>query len=347
MEFAKEFMNRTLPLIPCNPPIWARTGHAQTILAEMLPHPVLKIKGERVRLKLPDGDELACRFINNDSGTIVVLVHGLAGDIKSSYMQRMARELQKDGHSIFLMNHRNCGEGKGFSKKVYHCGRSEDIAFVIYQLRQRYPGKRIVAMGFSMSANILLLAMSYVFPDYGIFDEASYLEKRNEKQLSLPDLAITVNPPVHLQSTATLFSEGWNKPFSIYFVSYLSHLIRHLDSEGIISSPKRMSWVMPINEFDNRFIAPNSGFANGEEYYQKCSSFFYMKQVNKPTLAITAKDDPFIDYRKLVDAEKSSSVQVHVEDFGGHLGYVHREKTPLQSYRWMDYALMETLRLMS
>lgn len=343
----KEFMSRTLPLIQCEPPLWARGGHAQTILAELLPYPLLKIKGERVQMKLPDGDVLACRFIDNDSPTIVVLFHGLAGDIKSSYMQRMAREIQKDGHSVFLMNHRNCGEGKGLSKKVYHCGRSEDLGFVIHQLRQRYPGKRIVAMGFSMSANALLLLMSYVIPDFGIYDEVSYHARKKELQISLPDLAITVNPPVHLQRTALRFNQGWNRPFSIYFVSYLSHLIRHLDSEGIISSPKRMSWIMPINEFDDRFVAPNSGFANGQEYYRKCSSYFYLNQVNRPTIVLTSKDDPFIDYNDILETEKSKSLQLHIEDQGGHLGYVHREKTPLQSHRWMDYALMETLRLMS
>lgn len=347
IAFAKEFMSRSLPLIPCEAPIWARNGHAQTILAEMLPYPMLKMKGAKVLLKLPDGDQLACRFIDNDSPTIVVLFHGLAGDIKSSYMQRMAKELQRDGYSVFLMNHRNCGEGKGLSKKVYHCGRSEDLAFTIYQLRQRYPGKRIVAMGFSMSANALLLLMSYVFPDLGIFDQASFQSKAKELQLALPDLALTVNPPVHIQKVAEGFGKGLNKPYSIYFVSYLSHLIRHLDSEGIISSPKRMNWMMPIVEFDNRFIAPNSGFKDGADYYRKCSSFFYMKQINRPTLAMTSKNDPFIDFNDLLQAEKSQSLQIHIEDEGGHLGYVHREKTPLKSYRWMDYALIEALRLMS
>ncbi len=347
MSFAKEFMNRTLPLIPCEAPLWARSGHAQTILAEMLPCRLLKIKGERVRLKLLDGDELVCRFIDNDSPTIVVLCHGLAGDIKSSYMQRMAREIQKDGHSVFLMNHRNCGESKGYSKKVYHCGRSEDLGFVIHQLRKKYPGKRIVTMGFSMSANALLLLMSYVIPDYGIYDEASFHDRKNELQISLPDLAIAVNPPVHLQRTSMLFAKGLNRPFGIYFVSYLSHLIRHLDSEGIISSPKRMSWIMPINEFDDRFVAPNSGFDSGQDYYRKCSSYFYLNQVTRPTIVITSKDDPFIDFNDILETKKSPSLQLHIEDMGGHLGYIHREKTPLQSYRWMDYALMEILRLMS
>lgn len=344
---AKEIMSRTLPLIPCEAPVWARNGHAQTILAEMLPYPMLKLKGTKVSFKLPDGDELVGRFIDNDSSTIVVLFHGLAGDINSSYMQRMGRELQKDGYSVFLMNHRNCGEGKGLSKKVYHCGRSEDLGFAIYQLKQRYPGKRIVAMGFSLSANALLLLMSYVIPDFGIYDQAGFQARAQELQLALPDLAITVNPPVHLKKTATKFGQGLNRPYSIYFVSYLAHTIRHLDSEGIISSPKRMSWIMPINEFDDRFVAPNCGFESGEDYYKKCSSYFYLNQINRPSLALTSKDDPFIDFTDIYETPRSKSLQLHIEDHGGHLGYVHREKTPLKSYRWMDYALIEALRLYS
>lgn len=340
-------MSRSLPLIHLEPPVWARSGHAQTVLAEMVPYRHLKIKGSKILLKLPDGDQLACRFIDNDSSTIAVLFHGLAGDIKSSYMQRMARELLKEGHSVFMMNHRNCGEGKGLSKKIYHCGRSEDLGFVIHSLKARYPGKRIIAFGFSMSANALLLLMSRVVPEHGIYDSESFERRKNELQISLPDLAFTVNPPVHLQNTTTRFGVGLNRPFGIYFVSYLSHLIRELDSEGIISSPKRMSWIMPINEFDDRFVAPNCGFTSGQDYYQKCSSFYYLDRIQKPTMLLSSKDDPFIDSNDIQTAKKSDAIQVHIEDVGGHLGYYSREKTPLGSRRWMDYALIESLRLFS
>lgn len=340
-------MSRSLPLIHLEPPVWARSGHAQTILSEMVPYRHLKIKGTKVLLKLPDGDQLACRFIDNDSPTIAVLFHGLAGDIKSSYMQRAARELIKEGLSVFMMNHRNCGEGRGLSKKIYHCGRSEDLGFVIHSLKTKYPGKRIVAFGFSMSANALLLLMSRVIPDYGLYDPSQFDAQKSDLQLALPDLAIAINPPVHLQNTTTRFGVGLNRPFGVYFLSYLSHLIRDLDSEGIISSPKRMSWIMPINDFDDRFVAPNCGFVSGQDYYQKCSSFFYLDRIQKTTLILSSKDDPFIDSNDILNAKKSDDLQIHIEDIGGHLGYYSREKTPLGSRRWLDYALIESFRLLS
>ena len=47
-----------LNLEPCMPPLWAPSGHAQTLLGHLLPSPMLKLEGKRVEIDLPDGDRL-------------------------------------------------------------------------------------------------------------------------------------------------------------------------------------------------------------------------------------------------------------------------------------------------
>jgi predicted alpha/beta-fold hydrolase len=40
----------------------------------------------------------------------------------------------------------------------------------------------------------------------------------------------------------------------------------------------------------------------------------------------------------------SSFVKLHLEKMGGHMGYLTAKKTPLNSMRWMDYALDEFVK---
>ncbi|MGZ3697868.1 MAG: hypothetical protein ACXWP5_07095 [Bdellovibrionota bacterium] len=63
-----------------------------------------------------------------------------------------------------------------------------------------------------------------------------------------------------------------------------------------------------------------------------------------PTVLLTAKDDPFIDFRDYRDALRPPNVHLHLEDFGGHMGYLSRNPTPLGTKRWLDYALWEFMR---
>ena len=57
-------MATELSLEPCLPPVWAATGHAQTILGHILPSPLLK-GGVRFEVKLDDGDILAAHAALN------------------------------------------------------------------------------------------------------------------------------------------------------------------------------------------------------------------------------------------------------------------------------------------
>lgn len=339
-------MDKVLPLLPCEPPLWAMDRHSQTILGEMLWSPGLKKLGRRVDVPLPDGDQVVCRLYDQDSPTVVVLFHGLAGSAQSKYMQRIALEFIREKFSVCLMNHRNCGEGKGLAREPYHCGMSDDLGVVIARMRKEFPGKKILAIGFSMSANALLLLMSKVIPTLGVFHPDTFHELSARREISLPDAAIAVNPPINLEKTANWFDAWTNKAYSVYFMSYLQVLIRDMDRDGLMKAPPSLNWFMRINQFDHYFTAPTGGFESANDYYQKCSSLEHLKKIDRQTVILTSSDDPFIDANDFRQTEMSRSVHLHMETTGGHLGYIHNDYTPIGSNRWLDYALIETSKLM-
>jgi len=119
----------------CTAPWWANGAHAQTLFGHLLPS-----RGERMasrrgvaarEIALEDGDRLRVYELAGTSGVRVHLFHGLSGDVDSDYMRRTASVLGARGHSVWAVNHRGCGSGRGLAARPYplrqqrrHAGRA-------------------------------------------------------------------------------------------------------------------------------------------------------------------------------------------------------------------------------
>ena len=314
-----------LELQPCLPPFWAASGHAQTILGHLIPSESLSKKGERIEVPLGDGDRLVGFYLEGRSGTAVSLFHGLSGSSDADYIQRTAQVCLNQGHSVFMFNHRGCGEGVGLASHPYHSGRAEDLSSAIVYAKGRLPQHRHFAVGFSLSGNALLLLLS---------------GKRGSIK---PDAAISVNAPIDLESAAYQLKSGFNRVYDLRFVYKCKAEVAARKKADPKIPDYRISSISTLHDFDNIYTAPEGGFANREDYYRSCSTKNLLKDIRTPTVIITAKDDPFVDYRNFIEAERSASVHIHVEDSGGHMGYISAKETPLGSRRWLDYALHEAL----
>lgn len=313
-----------LKLEPCLPPVWASTGHAQTILGYLLPSPKLLHKGRRVEIPLDDGDRLVGFIQEGSSETVIYIFHGLAGSTDSTYIHRTSLLAQDLGHTVILVNHRGCGEGAGLAKGPYHSGRAEDLGAAIAFGRQLFPRHRHVAIGFSMSGNALLLLLS---------------GKRGQTK---PDAGVSVNAPIHLESSAQMLKRGLNRIYDIKF--YRQCRLDVLAGKADSALKGRIPHLTTLHEFDNLYTAPAGGFTNREDYYHSCSTYDLIEKIDRPTVVITSKDDPFVPYENYAGLKVPAQVLLHVEAHGGHMGYLHREKTPLGTFRWQDYALAEAMR---
>lgn len=312
-----------LNLDPCEPPKWASNGHLQTLVGHFTPSVKLNHKGQIFNLKTDDGDQLVGHLIQGTSSVVVYLFHGLAGSSDSAYIHRTAIIAMKYGHTVILANHRGCGEGIGLAKAPYHSGRGEDLSTYIEYGKSLFPNKLHLAIGFSMSANALLLLMSGV---------------RGQVK---PDRAIAVNGPIDLAEASAALRKGFNR---IYDWDMYRGARRHAYKAGHpILNQIKLPQLSNLHEMDRLFTAPTGGFASREDYYRTCSSAGSLQNIRLPTVIITAEDDPFIPIKSYQNAKFSPSTLFHAEKFGGHLGYVSGQKTKLGTYRWQDYALNEAI----
>lgn len=81
--------------------------------------------------------------------------------------------------------------------------------------------------------------------------------------------------------------------------------------------------------------APLGGFRDRENYYAHCSAKPHLARIDRPTVILASRDDPFIDWHDHIDAVRSDLVHLHLEDSCGHMGYI-AERVP--RHRWLDLA---------
>lgn len=308
------------PPLPCRPPRWAGNGHLQTILGNYLPDEPPAHPSEPFRIPLPDGDQLAARHHPGETDVLVLVFHGLGGDDRAHYVRRAVASARRLGHHVWTVNHRGCGEGRGLAARPYHSGSADDLGAVFALARERHPGLRQLALGFSLSANALLLNLG---------DGLG-------RPLPKPDLALAVNPPIELERCAVLIKTGINRLYDLRFVKRCRCAIRERVADGLIPDRYRTRPWMTLHDFDNAYTAPAIGLRDREDYYARCSARDHLARITVPTVILQSKDDPFIPWQAHAEAPKSPLVHLHLEDHGGHMGYLSRD---LPGHRWLPYAL--------
>lgn len=306
---------------PCTPPFWAQTGHLQTLLGHLLPSEFLLEKGEHLNVTLEKVTErIHSHYYKGSTNTAVYLFHGLGGTSDASYMQRTAIRARMLGHHVFINNHRGCGLGTGLASEPYHSGRADDLSKVIEYGRNMLPGHQHIAIGFSLSANALLLLAAKV---------------RAEVQ---PDFAIAVNGPINLDRASIKLQQGLNKIYDRRFTYELEHYMKRNRPQDL----DKVSLVTDLRDFDERVTAPLGGFKDRADYYATCSAKQYLPKINIPTVIITAEDDPFVSVVDYQEATYSPTTVVHIEKHGGHMGYLN--KKGFGYIRWLDMALESYIR---
>lgn len=302
----------TRPMLSCDPPFWAQGGHLQTIAGQFLPYTVPDLSWQNHRLTLKDGDALALKSLEGTTGVAVHLFHGMAGSTQGHYMRRAAARFHTQGHAVLAVNHRGAGEGMGWSRDFYHGGSTGDMAAALRFGRERFPGHLQVAIGYSISASILLLLLG------------------RDSIEGLPDAAIAVNPPADLEACSCRLASGLNRFYDQYFIRRIRREVQ--------TRPGATSLVptRTTRDFDSAYAAAMAGFPDRETYYAQCSCGPHLGNIQVPTVILSSRDDPFAPAGDILKQVISPSVHLHVERFGGHMGYVSGN---LPDRRWLDYAL--------
>lgn len=297
-----------------------RNGHAQTLWRKFAAAP--SVLHRRQRIELSDGD-----FIDVDwhdppgqlpatatNGTIVLLIHGLCGCSRSSYIQSVQHQLGQAGYLSVAMNLRGSSGEVNRLARAYHSGVTEDLSEVFAALRQQLPGQQFVVVGFSLGANLLLKWLG----ETGITDPVAG--------------AVAVSTPFNLRLCSQAMQGGLSQLYGRYFLRRLvaevetkkSHFRQHGNHEqlALLDACGRLDALSSLWQFDDRVTAPLHGFDSAEDYYEQCSSLRFLGGIEVPTLLIQSLDDPIIPPPALPDGRQlGEPLRLDLNERGGHVGF--------------------------
>lgn len=318
------------PGLPRFVPHWLlRNGHFQTVAAACLDGAFPPECAGRHLVNVSDGDQIVlhddCPEIWVPGDPAALLVHGLAGSHRSTYLRRIARRLNQRGVRTFRMDMRCCGAGMGLAKLPYHSGRSDDARAALKEIVRQCPGSPISALGFSLGGSILLKLVGET-------------TSGNPPELQS---VLAVCPPVDLAFCVERLNAGWNRLYDRYFLNkLLNHVALWRTMVPDVPSPSNPRAPRRIEEFDDQFTGPVCGFGTGANYYRETSAFQFVPGIKTPTLILAAEDDPLVGIESLHRLQLPPSVRLHTTRSGGHLGFLG-QGTSDPDWTWMDWRAVD------
>jgi predicted alpha/beta-fold hydrolase len=197
------------------------------------------------------------------------------------------------------------------ARRTYHSGETTDLDFVIRRLIRQNPGRAIGLAGVSLGGNVML----------------KWLGEQGE---SAPDEikgAIAVSTPYDLARSSKAIDSGFARLYQWNFLRSLKRkahekLTQHPD----VCSREGLESASTMWEFDDRFTAPLHGFRDAADYYNRSSSIRFLSSIRRPTLLLSALDDPFHPAEVLRDVNlisaSNTALTVEFHERGGHVGFV-------------------------
>ncbi len=311
---------------PFEPHPWFRGGNAQTIAGRFLPGPRLSLCSTYHEIDADLGDRLSV-LESIPSGwrpgdPQALMIHGLAGCARATYVVRVAIRLLGIGVRVVRMNLRSAGAGFGSARGVYHAGRTEDLRRVAEWMAHRAPDSPIALVGFSLGGNLVLKLAA----------EAA------EQPLDCLDAVIAANPPLDLAACCRHLQRPENRIYDRHFVRMLHNEVTRLHRAFPELGPVPVARAVTLFEFDDLYTSPRNDFAGAMDYYARSSAAPLIPQIAIPGLVVHAADDPFIPVDPFYRISFPENLALELLPSGGHLGYLGRSLWSGEC-RWLDIRL--------
>lgn len=306
METVKEFT----PLRPL------RNAHLMTIAAAFWRRQFPRLPAGITRLfDTEPGTQVSaiCHWQQNPrERPTIVLLHGLEGSSESAYILGTGEKAFQRGFNVVRANQRNCGGTEKLTETLYHSGLSGDIRAIVMELVERDGLPEIFAAGFSMGGN-LVLKMAGEFADQAPPEIRGF---------------VAVAPAFDLATCADALAAPRNFIYNKRFVGGLKDRMRRKAA----LFPERyaidgMKEIRSVRDFDDAITARYCGFRDAADYYERSSALQLAGAIRRPTLILTAQDDPFVPFASFEKAEvrENPYITLIAPKHGGHCAFIAAE----------------------
>jgi predicted alpha/beta-fold hydrolase len=297
---------------PYSPPLFLFSPHLETIYPAIL-RKVLLQPFVRERIPTPDNDFLDLDWLRQGSDKLVILSHGLEGNSQRAYIKGMAKVFFADGYDVLAWNYRGCSEEMNRQLRFYHSGATDDLNVVIDHAIDNKKYTSVFLVGFSLGGNITLKFLG---------------EKEPRTEIKK---AVAISVPMDLKTSCEKISRPSNWIYSYRFLKSLKAKVMQKASRMPGLDVSKIDRVKTLMQFDDRYTAPLHGFDSAVDYYTRCSSIHFLKNIKTPALIINTLNDPFLSKECFPSEALKDHSYVTLEILlrGGHVGFTQFNKNGL------------------
>jgi len=313
------------------PAWWVPGAHLRTLWARVFRRIELP-PVTRLRWETPDGDFVdLVRLDAPPDRPRLVLTHGLEGTTRSPYARGLLHEVAARGWGADLLLFRSCSGEINRARRFYHSGETGDLAFVVDRILAEFPRAPLGLAGVSLGGNVLL----------------KYLGEHGDALDPRIAGAVAISVPYDLGRGSRWFGRGFGKVYERYF---LKSLLRKTRAKAArfpdLVDLARLEQVRTLLEFDEIVTGPLHGFASADDYYDRSSALRFLAGVRRPTLLLSAIDDPFLPAEVLDEvravARDNPALETEFVDKGGHVGFV-AGRVPWRPFYYAEWRVTDFL----
>jgi len=264
------------------------------------------------RIPTSDGDEVTvASALSPASGPVLLLLHGLEGGLRSHYAGGIWAVARKKGWQPKMLIFRTCDGRMNRARRTYHSGETSDLDFIVRRLVREDPTRPIGLAGISLGGNVML----------------KWLGEQGDAAPTQIRAAIAISTPYDLARSSKAIDSGFSRLYQWNFLRSLKRKARVKAAQHAgVCDDKTLDSLTTMWEFDDRFTAPLHGFRDAADYYARSSSLGFLGRIRRPTLLLSAQDDPFHPRDVLRDVEAMTAANPFVtpefHERGGHVGFV-------------------------
>lgn len=316
-----------MPLISSNyqPSFLFRNGYVSTVYSGLW-RPKIKLQQKRERITLSDADflDLDWSYASEPSNKLIILLHGLEGNAQRLYVVGVAKQFNDHGVDAICVNFRGCSGEENTKYYSYHSGATNDLHEVINHALSFQKYDEIYINGFSLGGNIIL----------------KYL---GEEKFNIPKEikgGIAISVPCSLYGSCVELHKTKNYPYALMFLINLKEKLKrkHKQFPDKINL-KDIKAIRTLKKFDDVYTSKAHGFDDAMDYYTKCSSLQFLKNIKVKTLIINATNDSFLspDCFPYDIALNNDNLYLETPKFGGHVGFVGKRNVFYNEIRALEF----------
>lgn len=258
--------------------------------------------------RVPDGPYgpatlTGLHFPSPGSRELVILIHGLGGNVHSGYLRPATTALAAEGLSVLRIGQRGSSDGP---EDLHHAGLWEDLAAVLRGDSTVGSYERVFVIGFSMGGHVAL-----------------HLAAARHPRLSA---VISICSPLYLDRAVDHMDRWGNLVYRRHVLGGLKRMYREIARRRPMPvPPSAVDRAETLREWDRLTVVRRFGFRDPAEYYETQSAGRILGSLVTPALLLYSRQDPMVPPATLASMAAheppSPSVRVVWMEGGGHVSF--------------------------